>query len=37
MYFNQGDVVSAAAWQAGVSNVEDSGFSFKGQDQGSNS
>jgi hypothetical protein len=35
VYFNQGDTVGASAWQAGVSNVEGSGYSFKGQDQGS--
>lgn len=35
VYFNQGDTVGAAAWQAGVTNVEGSGYSFKGQDQGS--
>jgi Right handed beta helix region len=35
VYFNQGDTVSASAWQAGVKNVEDSGFSFPAQDQGS--
>lgn len=37
VYFNQGDTAGAAAWQAGVTNVEGSGYSFKGQDQGSNS
>jgi hypothetical protein len=35
VYFNQGDTVAAPAWQAGVSNVESSGFSFPAQDQGS--
>ena len=35
VYFNQGDTVGASAWQAGVTNVEGSGYSFKGQDQGS--
>ena len=37
MYFNQGDTVSASAWQAGVKNVEDSGYNFPAQDQGSTS
>ena len=37
VYFNQGDTVSASAWQAGVKNVEDSGYSFPAQDQGSTS
>ena len=35
MYFNQCDTIGASAWQAGVNNVESSGYSFKGQDQGS--
>jgi hypothetical protein len=35
MYFNQGDVMSASAWQAGVTNVESSGDNFGAQDQGS--
>jgi hypothetical protein len=35
VYFNQGDTVAASAWQAGVGNVESSGFSFPAQDQGS--
>ncbi|MGD0247071.1 MAG: right-handed parallel beta-helix repeat-containing protein [Streptosporangiaceae bacterium] len=37
VYFNQGDMVGAAAWEAGVNNVESSGFNFKAQDQGSTS
>jgi hypothetical protein len=37
VYFNQGDTVAAAAWEAGVNNVEGSGFNFKAQDQGSTS
>ena len=37
VYFNQGDTVGAAAWEAGVNDVESSGFNFKAQDQGSTS
>jgi hypothetical protein len=35
MYFNQGDTIGSAAWQAGVTNVEASGYNFGTQDQGS--
>jgi len=35
MYFNQGDLMSASSWQAGVTNVESSGDNFGAQDQGS--
>jgi hypothetical protein len=34
-YFNQGDMESPAAWQAGATNVQDSGDNFGAQDQGS--
>jgi hypothetical protein len=34
-YFNQGDMEGPAAWQAGVTNVEESGGNFGAQDQGS--
>ncbi len=32
MYFNQGDVASAAQWQAGATSVESSGDNFPAQD-----
>ena len=35
MYYNQGDTEGPSAWQAGVTNVEDSGNNFGGQDGGS--
>jgi len=35
MYFNQGDAAAPSAWQAGVTNVENSGHDFGAQDQGS--
>lgn len=34
-YFNQGDMEGPAAWQAGATNVQDSGDNFRDQDQGS--
>ena len=35
MYFNQGDTESWSAWQAGSTNVQDTGLNFGAQDQGS--
>jgi parallel beta-helix repeat protein len=35
MYFNQGDVATPAQWQAGIANVQGSGFDFPPQDAGS--
>jgi hypothetical protein len=35
MYFNQGDMESLSAWQAGATNVESSGDNFGSQDHGS--
>ena len=35
MYFNQGDSEAPSAWQAGLTNVESSGYDFPAQDQGS--
>lgn len=35
MYFNQGDTMGPAAWQAGVTSVESSGDNFGAQDRGS--
>jgi len=35
MYFNQGDSEAPSAWQAGLNNVESSGYDFPAQDQGS--
>jgi len=34
-YFNQGDLASFAQWQAGLTNVEGSGYNFSAQDAGS--
>lgn len=34
-YFNQLDVATPAQWQAGITNVENSGYNFGAQDQGS--